>query len=706
MTVDTTIFPRINFIKTFGDRLVQRIANGRVAMFFQRVFALSGPTAVTIEEDNTAVATYYANRPVQTWSLTGADAALFTLTTGLVTFNSPAVIGSYTYTVNATDSEANTESITTVVTVTADSTAPVISGNSSVSINEGDTAIGTYTANEPVTWSLSGTDAASFAITSGGVVTFTGGGVFGSYSFNVVGTDGRSNVGTRAVTVTVNDVTPAIITGNATPSTDIGSVVVASYTANETVTWSLSGTDAGLFSISTGGVVTYNTAPTVVGTTSFNVVATDQGSNVTVFPVSGSVVEVGGAALDLNFAVNKTLVDDVSGNNLITFTRASTGTYVDSNGVIQTAAIDTPRFDHDPTTNASLGLLIEESRTNLVTNSTNPTWTDATGGTGTTPTVTLVSDAAPDGSTNSAQRFQFDRGTGNTSNDYSLVSITTSAASVLHSVSVWMRSNDSNTYTLIFYDAGGQKGEEIIVTPSWKRYVLDASTSYKGSNQNSYSSPNLIFGLRNDPPAVGYFTGNNNSQTADILAWGPQIEAGTFPTSYIPTSGTTVTRAEDLANITGTNFSSWYNDTGVGTWYYESSAEYTDYSLECMFSVGSNTNGYSVIKNFSVNGVRISSKANNGGGTLDLIVTNAWTQGGPGKWALGLEDNNVKLYHSSGNSGADTACTVPIVGSATNLSLRKAGQTSLAYTGASSTIARLAYYPTRLTDTELQDLTT
>ena len=621
MTVDTTIFPRINFIKTFGDRLVQRIANGRVAMFFQRVFALSGPTAVTIEEDNTAVATYYANRPVQTWSLTGADAALFTLTTGLVTFNSPAVIGSYTYTVNATDSEANTESITTVVTVTADSTAPVISGNSSVSINEGDTAIGTYTANEPVTWSLSGTDAASFAITSGGVVTFTGGGVFGSYSFNVVGTDGRSNVGTRAVTVTVNDVTPAIITGNATPSTDIGSVVVASYTANETVTWSLSGTDAGLFSISTGGVVTYNTAPTVVGTTSFNVVATDQGSNVTVFPVSGSVVEVGGAALDLNFAVNKTLVDDVSGNNLITFTRASTGTYVDSNGVIQTAAIDTPRFDHDPVTNASLGLLLEEARTNLVLNS---------------------------------------------------------AALSTQSVTV-----AATVHTLTFYGTG-------TITLS------GVSTAGPLVGTGANDRVELTF-----TPTAGSLT-----LTVSGTVTNAQLEAGTFPTSYIPTSGTTVTRAEDLANITGTNFSSWYNDTGVGTWYYESSAEYTDYSLECMFSVGSNTNGYSVIKNFSVNGVRISSKANNGGGTLDLIVTNAWTQGGPGKWALGLEDNNVKLYHSSGNSGADTACTVPIVGSATNLSLRKAGQTSLAYTGASSTIARLAYYPTRLTDTELQDLTT
>jgi hypothetical protein len=53
----------------------------------------------------------------------------------------------------------------------------------------------------------------------------------------------------------------------------------------------------------------------------------------------------------------------------IFFTRASTGTYFDSAGVLQTAAINTPRFDYDPSTLAAQGLLIEEARTNLVLNS-------------------------------------------------------------------------------------------------------------------------------------------------------------------------------------------------------------------------------------------------------------------------------------------------------------------------------------------------
>ena len=74
-------------------------------------------------------------------------------------------------------------------------------------------------------------------------------------------------------------------------------------------------------------------------------------------------------SLDLRFADNKSLVDAVTGASLVTFTRASSGTYVGSDGVLQTAATNAPRFDHDPTTGESLGLLVEEQRTNLLLNS-------------------------------------------------------------------------------------------------------------------------------------------------------------------------------------------------------------------------------------------------------------------------------------------------------------------------------------------------
>ena len=66
-------------------------------------------------------------------------------------------------------------------------------------------------------------------------------------------------------------------------------------------------------------------------------------------------------SLNLNFARSRSL------DPRITFTRASVGTYVGRDGLIKTAGVDEARFDHDPDTLESLGLLIEESRTNLIT---------------------------------------------------------------------------------------------------------------------------------------------------------------------------------------------------------------------------------------------------------------------------------------------------------------------------------------------------
>jgi hypothetical protein len=70
------------------------------------------------------------------------------------------------------------------------------------------------------------------------------------------------------------------------------------------------------------------------------------------------------AAMSLNFLAGAPI------DPRVTFTRNSTATFTDSNGLIQMAAINEPRFDYDPVTLAPKGLLIEDQQTNFLLNST------------------------------------------------------------------------------------------------------------------------------------------------------------------------------------------------------------------------------------------------------------------------------------------------------------------------------------------------
>jgi hypothetical protein len=58
--------------------------------------------------------------------------------------------------------------------------------------------------------------------------------------------------------------------------------------------------------------------------------------------------QAGMPSLDLRFAETKSLNDFISSTNLITFTRASNATFIDSNGLIQTATTDAPTLRPQP----------------------------------------------------------------------------------------------------------------------------------------------------------------------------------------------------------------------------------------------------------------------------------------------------------------------------------------------------------------------
>ena len=333
-----------------------------------------------------------------------------------------------------------------------------------------------------------------------------------------------------------------------------------------------------------------------------------------------------------------------------------------------------PRFDHDPETGESLGLLIEESRTNLLTYSedfTDATWLkEGNGGVASAPVVTPNAAASPDGQM-TADRIQFNLNGGTTISDVSQVRKTLVTTAGTHTVSFYFRSFDgTSSYEMTYRDADGLV-HAMTVTGEWTRVTRTTSNYPSGATT-------VGFALRG-----GSFA---DSDTADILVWGAQLEAGSYPTSYIPTSGSTVTRAADVAEITGSNFSSWYNQT-EGTVFTEADGEGsrivglndgTDSNRQELFQSGNNV--FCFQKNANVNEVNISIAAED-------------------KSVFAYKANDYSVTSSGGSVVTDTSATPPTVN---QMSIgnwyNDTGQLN-------GTISRLTYYPYRLPDATLQEIT-
>ncbi len=231
----------------------------------------------------------------------------------------------------------------------------------------------------------------------------------------------------------------------------------------------------------------------------------------------------------------------------ITFSRGSIGTRVNRNRLIETVSANQPRFDFDPVTGECKGLMIEESRSNLITYSS---YNSSTWGSYFPANATITAGiTAPDG-TSTAIRF----------------TCTATGSSLLRVLFPAFTPNGTDTYTTSFY-------VRLIsgTTSSNSQLTTDLADGNPGGNY----LPSLIkntwvrVSFSGIPTAVSksfldLLSDNSNNYVLDF--WGAQLEKGAFPTSYIPTTASTVTRNADLVEMTGTNFSSWYNST-EGTLY-------------------------------------------------------------------------------------------------------------------------------------------
>jgi len=258
-----------------------------------------------------------------------------------------------------------------------------------------------------------------------------------------------------------------------------------------------------------------------------------------------------GLSLDLQFAADKTLT--ARKGPTPTFTRGSTATFVGSNGLIQSAAINGPRFDHNPVTLACKGLLIEESRTNLVLQSENhpsATW-NKTG-----VTVASATNTSPSGSTTS-NLVSEDSSTGL----HRISQSTTYVSGTSYSISVFLKyagrqfvaiTNPgvaSNNIAIFDIQNGTisltQSGVTTSITAypnGWYRCVVNGVSATTGG------ASHIIQGSTTGGSLTGSYTGLNGPA---FYIYGAQVEAGSFATSYIPTTTGSVVRSADVCDVVG-----------------------------------------------------------------------------------------------------------------------------------------------------------
>jgi hypothetical protein len=251
-----------------------------------------------------------------------------------------------------------------------------------------------------------------------------------------------------------------------------------------------------------------------------------------------------------------------------TFYRATRATYVDADGLVKYVNQNVPRFDHNPNTGESLGLLLEENRSNEIIDPVNmySSWVEDN------CAIQRNYALAPDG-TWSAIRIQPD-GTNNSSFAQQTRTI---AYSTTYSISVYVKSDGADYAFLTFANTGFNGRATVIinltngnvefsdgtsessVTPfveqhknGWWRFGLtvtsDSSNGAAGSYELGPSNEATPTDGTNSNPRAG------TDPTKALLVWGPQREVGTHVSTYI---------APQVSFETRTSRGTYYDEDGI-----------------------------------------------------------------------------------------------------------------------------------------------
>lgn len=382
--------------------------------------------------------------------------------------------------------------------------------------------------------------------------------------------------------------------------------------------------------------------------------------------------------------------------------RASTGTYFDSDGLMKTAAVNVPRPLYDPLTRVCRGYLREPVRTNMLLNSENMAAWSAT-------RASVVSDAslAPTGLV-TADHILADTTSGGHYVSYFLPSLN---AASRHSLSVFafeLTSNLAKRYLQLVLSGGSAFTASAFANFDLATGLVTASSAgvvgsaeYCGGGiwrcritaQTDAAGSTSVSLRMVDNPAIGFnpWTGDGVS---GIGVWGAQFEEGSEPSSYIPTTASTVTRAADAMWI---GASSWVNRI-EGTVFVEFEAAVPPSGNEQAINLGTDT-----VSDF----IRLYRTASTGncyvrslsGGVSQVSTTSnmPWPATPAARVAMGWKVNDAAWTWEGTLAGSTSAYAVPLVIPTLNIANSNAINPV--------TIRRILIYPRRLSNAKLLALT-
>lgn len=385
----------------------------------------------------------------------------------------------------------------------------------------------------------------------------------------------------------------------------------------------------------------------------------------------------------------------------ITFTRASTGTYIDPLGRVQTAAVNQPRFNWDPESGQCLGLLIEEGRTNSLLYSQS---FDAGIWSKNTATIEVSASTGPDGTNTATRISEASTGTGycGVSQQCSFVAGNTYTLSAYFKAGVnkngilVFSSSVFGTYVGITFSLENGSVSHVLGSPFYRVEKLpDGWWRASITATATATAPASVFIRQTSDPTMSPIGTYPLTGTGDIYVWGAQLEVGPFPTSYIKTEGAAATRAADTAYVDGAG---WLNpaEGTIVVEVREPTGVTTTTNLLTLSNGASTSNRYSLQGTGSTQTLRI---------VRSLDGTHAYAD--LGSIAPRAQWNRVAFGYSS--AGLTVAANGEVV--VNSATMTTPNSLSRLYLGGSYAttsfcwIRKVQYYPVRLSPDELVRIT-